>query len=370
MVSIQSSATSSLQDIRDAGELFDVTLVCDDGKQLEAHKVILSANSAVFRQMLTRNSHPHPLVFLPEQNSQKLQELFDFLYKGEVEVLEEEVTEFLKLARKLQVKGLEEDGTESDSNANKKISREIAHKSTHVYSKHIKSYDIKVEDITPIVEDNIDDNSEMDQSRERGKTEEKKEREERKNMEISTSPPSQPASTGVLQFTCNYCKITFKSYHLMKAHMCTGHIDIKTEERKKYMEEKSLPTETMDQLNTQEILSNEELSTAPNYNLVKIHIEDVRRQLEENITELNVGEENYEKKVVTVKDVLNSLIRSKDSLKECTICGKITSNYGHAREHAEIHIEGLRYPCRECGKSLGTSSGMRQHKKAHNLKRK
>ena len=349
-VSIQSSAIPSLQDIRDAGELFDVTLVCEDGKQLEAHKVILSASSSIFRQMLTKNSHPHPLVFLPEQSSKTLQELIDFLYKGEVEVLEEEVTEFLKLARKLQVKGLEEEGTESDSNIIQNFSREKAHTNTHVYSRVeiIKDPVIKIENVA-LNEENRFNKTEKDQSR---KTQKAMETTETNNLETQTSLPSQP-TTGVLEFTCHYCQITFKSYHLMKAHMCTENMNTKTDRKKKYIEKKSVPAETEDELNKEEMLSNEELSTE----LVKIPIEEVRRELEENFAEVNGGKENVEKKVETIKDILNSLVQSKDGLKQCTVCGKITNNWGHAREHAEIHIEGLRYPCRDCGKEDQDPSG-------------
>ena len=45
-------------------EFCDVTLLCADSIKIDAHKVILSAYSAVFKNMLTSEKHKHPLVFM------------------------------------------------------------------------------------------------------------------------------------------------------------------------------------------------------------------------------------------------------------------------------------------------------------------
>ena len=45
--------------LRDDKEFSDVTLACEDGEQLEAHKVILAASSPFFQNLLKRNKHPH-----------------------------------------------------------------------------------------------------------------------------------------------------------------------------------------------------------------------------------------------------------------------------------------------------------------------
>ena len=42
----------------------DVTLACEDGKQIKAHKVILSACSPFFKDILIQNPHTHPLIYL------------------------------------------------------------------------------------------------------------------------------------------------------------------------------------------------------------------------------------------------------------------------------------------------------------------
>ena len=42
--------------LRDDKEFIDVTLVCDDGQQMEAHKVILAASSPFFETILQRKN--------------------------------------------------------------------------------------------------------------------------------------------------------------------------------------------------------------------------------------------------------------------------------------------------------------------------
>merc|ERR1719154_379241 len=98
--------TQSLQEMRSVEELFDVTLACDDGKQLEAHKVILSACSPIFRQMMARNSHPHPHVFMAGVNSKEMENILDYLYQGEVQVDQEDLLGFLSIGKKLKIHGL------------------------------------------------------------------------------------------------------------------------------------------------------------------------------------------------------------------------------------------------------------------------
>ena len=58
----------------------DVTLVCEDHRQVPAHKVILSSGSEFFRALLLANPHPHPLVYLRLPYGH-LQAVLQFLYQ-------------------------------------------------------------------------------------------------------------------------------------------------------------------------------------------------------------------------------------------------------------------------------------------------
>ena len=92
--------------LRDDREFTDVTLACEDGQQLEAHKVILAASSPFFEKILQRHKHPHPLIYLRGFKSEDLMAILDFLYFGEANVYQEDLDSFLVIARELKLKGL------------------------------------------------------------------------------------------------------------------------------------------------------------------------------------------------------------------------------------------------------------------------
>ena len=60
----QENVNTAFSSLRKDNEFTDVTLVCQDGHQVEAHKVILVASSPFFQNMLKRNKHAHPLIYM------------------------------------------------------------------------------------------------------------------------------------------------------------------------------------------------------------------------------------------------------------------------------------------------------------------
>ena len=59
----QENVKIAFQNLRDDKHFTDVTFACEDGQQMEAHKVILAASSPFFQKLLKRNKHPHPLHY-------------------------------------------------------------------------------------------------------------------------------------------------------------------------------------------------------------------------------------------------------------------------------------------------------------------
>ena len=92
--------------MREDNDFSDVTLACEDGQQIEAHKVILAASSPFFQKLLARNKHPHPLIYMRGVKSDDLLAIIDFLYRGEANVFQENLDSFLAIAEELQLKGL------------------------------------------------------------------------------------------------------------------------------------------------------------------------------------------------------------------------------------------------------------------------
>jgi len=101
----ESNISVAFRELREEKDFFDVTLACDDS-QIQAHKVILSACSPFFRNILRRNPHQHPLVYLKGVKYTELLSVLNFMYMGEVNVAQEELNSFLAVAEDLRVKGL------------------------------------------------------------------------------------------------------------------------------------------------------------------------------------------------------------------------------------------------------------------------
>nr|XP_018907241.1 PREDICTED: broad-complex core protein isoforms 1/2/3/4/5 isoform X3 [Bemisia tabaci]XP_018907243.1 PREDICTED: broad-complex core protein isoforms 1/2/3/4/5 isoform X3 [Bemisia tabaci]XP_018907244.1 PREDICTED: broad-complex core protein isoforms 1/2/3/4/5 isoform X3 [Bemisia tabaci] len=101
----QSSITSAFENLRDDEDFVDVTLACD-GKSLKAHRVVLSACSPYFRELLKSTPCKHPVIVLQDVVFDDLHALVEFIYHGEVNVHQKNLSTFLKTAEVLRVSGL------------------------------------------------------------------------------------------------------------------------------------------------------------------------------------------------------------------------------------------------------------------------
>ena len=97
---------NTYETLRKDMDFSDVTLACEDGYQIEAHKVILSSSSPFFQKVLKMNQHVHPLIYMRGIKPIDLIAIVDFLYYGEINVYQENVDNFLKIADELELKGL------------------------------------------------------------------------------------------------------------------------------------------------------------------------------------------------------------------------------------------------------------------------
>ena len=102
----QDNVRSAFGNLREDSDFADVTLACEDGHQIEAHKVILAASSPFFQTILKRNKHSHPLIYMRGMVSVDLVAIVDFLYYGEANVYQENLDSFLAIAEELQLEGL------------------------------------------------------------------------------------------------------------------------------------------------------------------------------------------------------------------------------------------------------------------------
>ena len=95
-----------LNEMLKTNELTDVTLVCDDKKQFKAHRIILSACSEVFKSIIHHLPLNSSVIYLKGIQHQEMQSILEFLYLGEATLDEERMTEFLNVAKNLEIKDI------------------------------------------------------------------------------------------------------------------------------------------------------------------------------------------------------------------------------------------------------------------------
>ncbi|XP_056644004.1 modifier of mdg4-like isoform X33 [Diorhabda carinulata] len=107
--------SSGMNSLLENEDLVDVTLAVQ-GKCLKAHKMVLSVCSPYFKELFKSNPCQHPIVFMKDVSYEALSDLLQFMYQGEVQVSQENLSTFIKTAEALQIKGLTGDGNGSTDN--------------------------------------------------------------------------------------------------------------------------------------------------------------------------------------------------------------------------------------------------------------
>lgn len=114
----QNSTINIFKNIQEDETFMDITLACEDGMQIKAHKVILGAISAFFKNILVQNPHQHPIIYLKGVNIENLKALVNFIYCGEVQIANESLETFLETANDLQIEGLYQKETKKKQDEN------------------------------------------------------------------------------------------------------------------------------------------------------------------------------------------------------------------------------------------------------------
>merc|ERR1712223_166958 len=108
----ESKVYSEIRNLRNNSDLFDITLGCTDsnGRSLQAHKVILSACSAFFRNLLCQQASYHnnanSFVYLKGVAFKDLSIMLDYMYHGEVKLPPDDLDSFLAIGEELQITGI------------------------------------------------------------------------------------------------------------------------------------------------------------------------------------------------------------------------------------------------------------------------
>ncbi|XP_063910299.1 protein bric-a-brac 1-like isoform X2 [Zophobas morio] len=118
----QSNLTSVFDQLLQSESFVDVTLACD-GHSVKAHKMVLSACSPYFQSLFFENPCQHPIVIMRDIKWPELKAAVEFMYKGEINVSQEQIGPLLKVAESLKIRGL------ADVNGDQEIGGEITARS-------------------------------------------------------------------------------------------------------------------------------------------------------------------------------------------------------------------------------------------------
>ncbi|CAD7004171.1 unnamed protein product [Ceratitis capitata] len=101
----QSNLTSVFDQLLQTESFVDVTLACD-GRSIKAHKMILSACSPYFQMLFSDTPCQHPIVIMRDVNWADLKAIVEFMYRGEINVSQDQIGPLLRIAEMLKVRGL------------------------------------------------------------------------------------------------------------------------------------------------------------------------------------------------------------------------------------------------------------------------
>ncbi|XP_008192281.2 protein bric-a-brac 1 isoform X3 [Tribolium castaneum] len=109
----QSNLTNVFDQLLQSESFVDVTLACD-GHSVKAHKMVLSACSPYFQSLFFENPCQHPIVIMRDIKWPELKAAVEFMYKGEINVSQEQIGPLLKVAESLKIRGLADVNGEQD----------------------------------------------------------------------------------------------------------------------------------------------------------------------------------------------------------------------------------------------------------------
>ena len=126
----QKNIAGSFLDLKD--DFCDVTLASEGNQHIEAHRVILAASSPLLRDLLKKNKHSHPLLFMRKIKSKDLLNIVSFMYHGEVNIFQEDLDDFLSLAEELELKGLTSSDQPPEGEQKMQVKTDRIKKNTHL----------------------------------------------------------------------------------------------------------------------------------------------------------------------------------------------------------------------------------------------
>ena len=318
----QQSIASSYHDLRKDPDFSDVTLVCDNDQQVEAHQIILAACSPLFSTILKRNKHSHPMIYMRGIKAKDLVAIVDFIYQGEVNIHQEDLDVFLALARDLQIKGLAgaQDGSVNDFQKKGNSQKQLKLPRNPILEK----------------EDNLRKQPKSEESDTKNSDDFEEDLDAfltpAKDLQLKGSAGSKDDREDDFQKKGKM----LKEYKLQRNPIS---------EQEKYLNKTSF--EEIDRKNANTFEDNLILPVDADKLVIPLDAkkEDIKAHLESMMVRAGDGDFKW----------------------ICKVCGKSAQGKNWAkskfnmRGHIETHVEGLSYPCSQCDKVSRTNNSLQQH---------
>ena len=360
----EGNATGTLKSLFSDNSFSDVTLVCDDNKQLTAHKVILSASSSFFQRILLNNPHQHPLIYLKGIRHQDLESVLKFIYLGEAEVCKNYLQHFLTAAKDLEIRGLSDYEIEKKVDPESNLIKLPEHEINFGNALTIQSHDKEIKDNKEYLEKTkIEEHNEENFTNLNTcvsfPTKTERDKYSCDVCEYQADWPAllknhKQAKHDGIKFPCNLCENSFSFHSNLKRHKKMVHSEIH-DTKEKPVEPKS----TENYINKEENLT----KLAPHGSLKRHKKTDTKEEpVELTNTQNYINNEEQEKLALH-----ESLSKETESGKyPCDECEYNAEYPAVLKNHKQGKHEGIKFPCDFCDQSFSFQSNLNRHKrKAH-----
>ena len=117
MTSFKLNHAVAFRNLRHDSAFTDVFLTCGQNV-IPAHRIILSSCSRYFRRVLSQTSHASVTSYCVVDGCPEslLATVIQFIYAGVVEIAADSVESFVRLCRKFEIIGFDEDGNDEPEN--------------------------------------------------------------------------------------------------------------------------------------------------------------------------------------------------------------------------------------------------------------
>ena len=194
----ETSASNTVRQLWNEKDFTDVTLATVDNQQINVHKVILSSNSKFFKNILLRNPHQNPLIYLKGIRHKELEMIIKFIYVGECVVGQGELKDFLNTGKELEINGLlRNNWIETEKGVSEKEKEPLNQHQRN----NIETQDINIDDVTSEIVS--------------------KSPVERNSVNIPPTGMAKKKKNG--KYTCNLCPGKYSHSNHLRRHQLSKH---------------------------------------------------------------------------------------------------------------------------------------------------